>query len=214
MKLEKLNDIIVGAKLEDLKKAISENQNPYELLITINEGLKNKISPYLIQKYILQNFKKVWKKKKWQDVTDDNDIKDTNVVNEDTENIVPLPSEDTDSGSTTYSSENNPPDDANNLETILKKLYHIETKIKEIEKSLKSLNNSIYSLLNNYNHQIEDFVGIYSSESIKVTLNLNKKIKEELKSLLEQNYKIKNNDSKLINTALLIALLNEKNKRD
>jgi hypothetical protein len=54
---------------------------------------------------------------------------------------------------------------------------------------------------------VKEFVDIYNSETIKKSISINKELEQQIKLLVAKYYNIKENDSKIINTALMIALL-------
>jgi|GEM_PF-3872967 len=208
MKIDVLKNQLTEEQLKFINNAIMENKNPNKIRDELKNKFNKDITYYLIKQFILRELKKEWKEKAWKDVVEQkgpsegDSLKTNNETS--TNNDYSLPS---------MSNEENLDIslESNHLQTILKVLYHIENQNKEIIKSIASLNQKLDSHLNNHKEQIDNFIQIYSSETIKTTLNLNKKIKDEIDKLIGNQYKIKKNDSKLINTALLIALFNEKN---
>lgn len=54
---------------------------------------------------------------------------------------------------------------------------------------------------------VKEFVDIYHSSTVKKSLTINKELEEQIKLLIAKHYDIEENDSKIINTALMIALL-------
>ncbi|KZL93592.1 hypothetical protein [Clostridium magnum] len=53
----------------------------------------------------------------------------------------------------------------------------------------------------------EEFFSIYHSSTVKKSISINKELEDKIKKLIAQHYGITDNNSKIINMALMIALL-------
>lgn len=125
----------------------------------------------------------------------------------------------------------------NNFDTILKKLDQLQKDVNQLMERGKKLNindrgneeilkalisnlPNITSIKNNKDKLLkedtvstldpdvfQEFISIYHSSSVKKSLSINKELEDKIKKLIAQHYGITDNDSKIINTALMIALL-------
>lgn len=87
---------------------------------------------------------------------------------------------------------------------VLQKMYRLQKDVDEIKKILLQIQddnprNKLFELG-------DEFIRIYASEKSKSSVTVNAELKEKVKKFIEQSYGIKDNDSLVINIALLLAL--------
>jgi hypothetical protein len=87
---------------------------------------------------------------------------------------------------------------------ILQKMYRLQKDVEDIKKLLLQLQRD-----NPKNRVIEvtdEFFKIYASDKNKSSVSINTELRDKVKKLMEEAYGIKDNDSLVINLALLMAL--------
>jgi len=97
------------------------------------------------------------------------------------------------------------------LDEIYKITYDTALKVFELEKRIDNVSKKVTHIQkSNVQKKIEqypqDFAEIFNSKSIKTSLNLNREVKTRILKLMKNHFDEKGNESKLINTALLLAL--------
>ncbi len=90
------------------------------------------------------------------------------------------------------------------LTCILQKMYRLQKDVDDIKKTLFLIRDD-----NPKNRLVDlgdEFIRIYASEKSKSSVTVNAELKEKVKKFIEESYGIKDNDSLVINIALLLAL--------
>lgn len=93
-----------------------------------------------------------------------------------------------------------------NNDEILKALLLNLPNITSLEKNKNGISKD-ENLDGSSNDVFKEFVSIYNSQNVKKSISINKELEEKIKELVSKYYGIADNDSKIINTALMIALL-------
>lgn len=91
----------------------------------------------------------------------------------------------------------------NYLQTLNKEIGLLRTKLNKIENYFKDNSPQKRKELT------EEFINIFSSNSKRVSVNINEEIKNRIIKKMDVQKQIKNNQSAAINTALLITLFND-----
>jgi hypothetical protein len=233
MNLEKFKELLIGIDIDLLiEKNMSPKEINKELLKVYNRG----ISAYLIETYLPQSHYKKWNEGKWNDVSKPRrPLKDEeyeqvafpglDVVTSKKSNshgskqVIPItnPSQQ----NQTEHNENvldNFSDNTSSytikdlLETIIQNQYRFGCELTQVKVKMDEFISKYSTLHETFTDNNSKFIDIFSSENHKTSINLNKQLKKELEIHIGDKRGIHKNDSKLINTALLIALLNEKRK--
>lgn len=89
---------------------------------------------------------------------------------------------------------------------ILKTLLLNLPNITSIEKDRTDISENENSDTSNIDI-LKEFLSIYNSSNEKKSISINKELEVKIKELISKHYGITDNDSKIINTALMIALL-------
>lgn len=219
--------------------SLDKEGNANKITQKINKDQMEKISYTAIVTYILQNYNKVWDKKqhKWIDKSEDNkgapDAKNKDTSNNNNKEN----GSDTQSGTKTFedlilASDINNLNDVNKAvynytSTVNKNVKYVKSELNEIKnKSLPNLNSKIdeikkwlednLELLTNeyiiYSENISTFIQIYACDKNRKSVYINQEILNKLNKKMKDEYNIINNDSKAIDTAMLIALFSSKKK--
>lgn len=186
-----------------LNNLIQQNKD----LDFILEHLKNEIpdlpSPEIINEYIKEKLDMQWDNitSKWiKHIYEQVSLLDV-FPSEDKKNLesINIPSK-----SKTDSKSNK--DIKQSIDVLNERLTQIEKKLNGLETHINSISNAPAS--NPAPLSIEDFTKIYADKKAKKSITLNTELKKKIDEYISKEYGIENNDSLIINIALLIALKN------
>ncbi len=177
----------------DIEKLVNENYTIYKIRKHLVPIIGGKISHYIVRDYIKEHYNKEWdeENKKWISCY------------QNTSNVPTINS---------IEEKHNTSDCSN--DEIQKILNAILTKITRIEKDVNLLkelsSNSPQHKTSDNLPMPEDIVKIWNSNKSKKSISINTELIHAVQEVFSNIYGIHDNDSKVIDTALLLALLKYK----
>jgi hypothetical protein len=101
----------------------------------------------------------------------------------------------------------------NVLKTILKRLYYLEKETKQIKELQNDFIQDYKSLENDLYISTTEFADIFGSEYKTTTLNINTELMKQLRHYIGKPGGKDRNDSRLVNIAIYMSIINEKQRR-